>query len=66
MKKYKLWWLISVTLFTFISFNWVLYGLTGLTMIRPANEGQGVVQCLVWIITAAITVGFSKEGEKGC
>jgi uncharacterized membrane protein YbhN (UPF0104 family) len=64
LKKYKLWWLICAGLFYFISFNWVSFGLTGLTLIRPVNETQFFAQAVTWVITAIFTMGFADEGEK--
>lgn len=64
LKKYKLWWLICVGLFTFISFNWVLFGLTGLSLIRPAGDAQFFAQAVTWIITGICTMGFADQGEK--
>jgi hypothetical protein len=63
LKKYKLWWLISVGLASFISFNWVLFGLTGLTLIRPNSELQGITQALVWILSVMCSFEFADEGK---
>lgn len=63
LKKYKLWWLITASLSCFIIFNWVMYGLFGLSLISTKNFDQGVVQCVLGIVSTFTAIMVYDSGN---
>jgi hypothetical protein len=63
LKKYKLWYLLCAGIFCFMSLNFVLFALTGISIIHPSSTNQGMMQFCVFIVTGFITL-VSSDGVK--
>jgi uncharacterized membrane protein YhaH (DUF805 family) len=63
MNKYKFWWIICVTICSFILFNCTLFALTGLTLIKYASGGQVFAQAIVFIFFGMFTFIPTINGD---
>ena len=61
-KTYKLWWIISTSIFSFFFFNLVMYAITGLSFTTSSSELQVTVQAFLMVCTGFVSLIYTGGG----
>jgi len=56
MTTFRFIWFLCVAISGFMAANWVVFALTGLNLLHPMTDGQGMMQMLVFKVCTVVGV----------